>query len=219
MRMVVEVRSEHVSEWAAMESVAQKLGIGTTKRLWSVSAEIDVRSWSRAWQICSVPAGQLVELDTISVVDAAVLEDADDEDAGVEFDEQPVTVSATRVRTAPTTPQARTQLGCGGIDSRRMVGSRVRGGLTVPVLDRGGTVSVLVAGHRCLPICWILSVVMTALPEPGSGNSERPNYLAGCGRFGCRHWLRTTGVCRADFDDFGVMVPSCLINSTQPGPV
>src|ERR1700712_3026762 len=43
VRMVAEVRSEHVSEWAAMESVAQKLGIGTTQTLhnWVRRAEID----------------------------------------------------------------------------------------------------------------------------------------------------------------------------------
>ena len=43
VRMVAEVRSEHVSEWAAMESVAQKLGIGTTQTLhnWVRRAEIN----------------------------------------------------------------------------------------------------------------------------------------------------------------------------------
>ena len=43
VRMVAEVRSEYDSEWAAMESVAQKLGIGTTQTLhnWVRRAEID----------------------------------------------------------------------------------------------------------------------------------------------------------------------------------
>ena len=31
VRMVAEVRSEHASEWAAMESVASKLGIGSAQ--------------------------------------------------------------------------------------------------------------------------------------------------------------------------------------------
>lgn len=33
VRMVAEVRHEHVSEWAAIESVAAKLGIGTAQTL------------------------------------------------------------------------------------------------------------------------------------------------------------------------------------------
>ena len=31
VRMVAEIRSEHGSEWAAVESVAEKLGIGTAQ--------------------------------------------------------------------------------------------------------------------------------------------------------------------------------------------
>ena len=31
VRMVAEVRSEHASEWAAIESVASKLGIGSAQ--------------------------------------------------------------------------------------------------------------------------------------------------------------------------------------------
>ena len=44
VRMVVEVRSEHESEWAAMTRVAQLLGIGTpeTVRKWCRQAEVDV---------------------------------------------------------------------------------------------------------------------------------------------------------------------------------
>jgi transposase len=39
VRMVAESRSDHVSEWEAMRSVASKLGIGTTET---------VRKWVRA---------------------------------------------------------------------------------------------------------------------------------------------------------------------------
>ncbi len=43
VRMVAEVRGEHRSEWAAVESVAQKLGIGTAQTLlaWVRKAERD----------------------------------------------------------------------------------------------------------------------------------------------------------------------------------
>ena len=43
MRMVAEVRSEHASEWAAMESVASKLGIGSAQTVhnWVRRAEVD----------------------------------------------------------------------------------------------------------------------------------------------------------------------------------
>jgi transposase len=43
VRLVGEVRAEHTSEWAAMESVAQKLGIGSTQTIhnWVRRAEID----------------------------------------------------------------------------------------------------------------------------------------------------------------------------------
>jgi transposase len=33
VRMVAEIRSDHSSEWAAMESVASKLGIGSGRTL------------------------------------------------------------------------------------------------------------------------------------------------------------------------------------------
>jgi len=46
VRMVAEVRNEYFSEWAAIESVAGKLGIGTAETL---------RSWIRKTQ---VDAGQ-----------------------------------------------------------------------------------------------------------------------------------------------------------------
>jgi transposase len=42
VRMVAEVRSEYPSEWAAIESVASKLGIGTAETL---------RSWIRKGQV------------------------------------------------------------------------------------------------------------------------------------------------------------------------
>ena len=43
VRMVAEVRSEHASEWAAMESVASKLGIGSAQTVhnWVRKAEVD----------------------------------------------------------------------------------------------------------------------------------------------------------------------------------
>ena len=43
VRMVAEIRSEHGSEWAAVESVAQKLGIGTAQTVqnWVRRAEVD----------------------------------------------------------------------------------------------------------------------------------------------------------------------------------
>ena len=43
MRMVAEIRSEHGSEWAAVESVAEKLGIGTAQTVqnWVRRAEVD----------------------------------------------------------------------------------------------------------------------------------------------------------------------------------
>ncbi|MET7770953.1 transposase [Nocardia sp. NPDC005366] len=46
VRMVAEVRSQHPSEWAAIASVASKLGIGSTETL---------RNWIRKDQ---VDAGQ-----------------------------------------------------------------------------------------------------------------------------------------------------------------
>jgi transposase len=41
--MVVEIRAEHESEWAAMTKVAQLLGVGTpeTVRKWCRQAEVD----------------------------------------------------------------------------------------------------------------------------------------------------------------------------------
>jgi transposase len=41
--MVVEVRADYPSEWAAMGAVAQKLGIGSTETLrhWVRRAEVD----------------------------------------------------------------------------------------------------------------------------------------------------------------------------------
>ncbi|MCU1696826.1 MAG: transposase, partial [Mycobacterium sp.] len=41
--MVAEVRHEHASEWAAIESVAGKLGIGTAQTLhnWIRKAQVD----------------------------------------------------------------------------------------------------------------------------------------------------------------------------------
>ena len=43
VRMVAEVRSEHASEWAAIESVASKLGIGSAQTVhnWVRKAEVD----------------------------------------------------------------------------------------------------------------------------------------------------------------------------------
>ena len=43
VRLVVECRADHDSEWDAMRSVAQKLGIGTTEtvRKWVRRAEVD----------------------------------------------------------------------------------------------------------------------------------------------------------------------------------
>ena len=43
VRMVAEIRSEHGSEWAAVESVAEKLGIGTAQTVqnWVRRAEVD----------------------------------------------------------------------------------------------------------------------------------------------------------------------------------
>ena len=43
VRMVVEIRAEHESEWAAMTKVAQLLGVGTpeTVRKWCRQAEVD----------------------------------------------------------------------------------------------------------------------------------------------------------------------------------
>jgi transposase-like protein len=43
VRLVQESRAEHASEWEAMRSVAQKLGIGTTEtvRKWVRRAEVD----------------------------------------------------------------------------------------------------------------------------------------------------------------------------------
>lgn len=42
VRMVAEIRSEHGSEWAAVESVAEKLGIGTAQTVqnWVRRAEV-----------------------------------------------------------------------------------------------------------------------------------------------------------------------------------
>jgi transposase len=41
--MLAECRADHASEWEAMRSVAQKLGIGTTEtvRKWVRRAEVD----------------------------------------------------------------------------------------------------------------------------------------------------------------------------------
>ncbi len=46
VRLVAECRPDHASEWDAMRSVAQKLGIGTTEtvRKWVRRAEIDAGS-------------------------------------------------------------------------------------------------------------------------------------------------------------------------------
>jgi transposase len=43
VRMVAEVRHEHASEWAAIESVAGKLGIGSAQTLhnWIRKAQVD----------------------------------------------------------------------------------------------------------------------------------------------------------------------------------
>jgi transposase len=43
VRMVAEVRSEHASEWAAIESVASNLGIGSAQTVhnWVRKAEVD----------------------------------------------------------------------------------------------------------------------------------------------------------------------------------
>lgn len=43
VRMYVECRADHASEWDAMRSVAQKLGVGTTEtvRKWIRRAEVD----------------------------------------------------------------------------------------------------------------------------------------------------------------------------------
>jgi transposase len=43
VRLVAECRADHGSEWEAMRSVAQKLGIGTTEtvRKWVRMAEVD----------------------------------------------------------------------------------------------------------------------------------------------------------------------------------
>ena len=43
VRMFAEIRPEYASEWAAMESVASKLGIGSTQTIhnWVRRAEID----------------------------------------------------------------------------------------------------------------------------------------------------------------------------------
>ena len=43
VRMFEEIRLEHASEWAAMESVASKLGIGSTQTIhnWVRKAEVD----------------------------------------------------------------------------------------------------------------------------------------------------------------------------------
>ena len=43
IRMVAEIRSEHGSEWAAVASVAEKLGIGTAQTVqnWVRRAEVD----------------------------------------------------------------------------------------------------------------------------------------------------------------------------------
>ncbi|ORB07509.1 hypothetical protein BST30_06040 [Mycobacterium mantenii] len=46
MRIVVEVREQHETEWAAMRAVSELLGIGTTEtvRKWVRRAEIDAGS-------------------------------------------------------------------------------------------------------------------------------------------------------------------------------
>ena len=46
MRLVLESRDQYESEWAAMQSIAAKLGIGTTETLrkWVRQAEVDAGS-------------------------------------------------------------------------------------------------------------------------------------------------------------------------------
>ena len=55
VRMVAEIRSEHGSEWAAVESVAEKLGIGTAQKVqnWVRRAQVD------AGQRSGMTVGQL----------------------------------------------------------------------------------------------------------------------------------------------------------------
>jgi transposase len=50
VRLVAECRPDHASEWGAMRSVAQKLGIGTTEtvRKWVRRAEVDAGAPGRA---------------------------------------------------------------------------------------------------------------------------------------------------------------------------
>ena len=47
VRLVEEVRPEHASEWAAIESVASKLGIGSAQTVhnWVRKAEVDAGTW------------------------------------------------------------------------------------------------------------------------------------------------------------------------------
>ena len=47
VRLVAESRADHATEWEAMRSVAQKLGIGTTET---------VRKWVRGPRSTPVPA-------------------------------------------------------------------------------------------------------------------------------------------------------------------
>ena len=55
VRMVAEIRSEHGSEWAAVESVAEKFGIGTAQKVqnWVRRAQVD------AGQRSGMTVGQL----------------------------------------------------------------------------------------------------------------------------------------------------------------
>jgi transposase len=61
VRLVAEVRSDHDSEWAAMEHVARLLGVGSTEtiRHWVRRAEVD---GGRRPGVTSDAAGELVRL-------------------------------------------------------------------------------------------------------------------------------------------------------------
>ena len=47
VRMVAEVRSEHASEWAAIESVASKLGIGSAQTVHNGARKAEVDAGTR----------------------------------------------------------------------------------------------------------------------------------------------------------------------------